>query len=424
MPTGGAHHNGPVPDDADPAALVRWLASPAAAPALAAARTALSHHPGDPLAAGTALRSALPDLPAAEAAAVLDQATLNRRAAERGMLDHDRPLLLTRDGLEAGTRPELARRRGRLLAAAGATRVLDLTGGLGFDAAGFLAAGLDVTAVERDPSLAAMLAHNLPSATVVCADAQDAQADLIAGLADTDVVFADPARRDPNAARDAVTARARPERDPERWSPPWSAIAAIPHPRIAAKVAPGFDPPPGWEAEWTSIDRTVVECALFSWPISGHPRRAVVVTSTGVTVVPGDPALVPPVADDADVWLVEPDPAVLRAHALGALADAEGLSWLGEGSTWLTGPTASDSPALRSYLVIEAMHGSHRQQRRRLSDLGITHLTVKSRDVGLDPREVRRSLGVVEGPAHVLVMTRRDSRIVSWLTQPAAARPR
>lgn len=411
-------------DDEDPAALARWLASPAAGPALAAARAALDDHPRDPLAAGTALRSTLPDLPAGRAAAVLDQAALNRRAVERGMTGSDRPLLLTRDGLEAGTRPELARRRGRLLAASGATTVLDLTGGLGFDAAGCVAAGLAVTAVERDPAIAIMLAHNVPSATVLCGDAADLLPDLLSGLRPTDVVFADPARRDPSAARDPITARARPERDPERWSPPWSSILAVPHPRVAAKVAPGMEPPEGWEAEWTSVERTVVECSLFSWPISGHARRAVVLTRTGVTVVPGDPSRRPTVVDDADAWLVEPDPAVLRAQAMGTLADEEGLSWLGEGSTWLTGPRASDSPALRSYLVLEALDGSSRRQRRRLAELGITGLTVKSRDVGLDPRDVRRSLGVSEGPSHVLVMTRRDDRIVSWLTQPAAARPR
>jgi hypothetical protein len=274
-----------------------------------------------------------------------------------------------------------------------------------------------------------MLAHNVPAATVVCADACDVQADLLADLADTDVVFADPARRDPTAARDASTARARPERDPERWSPPWSTIAALPHPRIAAKVSPGFEPPPGWEAEWSSVDRTVVECALYSWPISGHARRAVVFshgtdTTTAATVIAGDSVDGPPLADDAGTWLVEPDPAVLRAHALGTLAGGEGLAWLGDGSTWLTAPHASDSPAVRCYLVIEPMDGSSKQQRRRLADLGVARLTVKSRDVGLDPRDVRRSLGVTEGPTHVLVMTRRNGRVVSWLTQPAAARPR
>ena len=50
-------------------------------------------------------------------------------------------------------------------------RVLDLTGGLGLDTAGFAAAGLAVTAVERDPATAAYLAHNCPGARVLAADA-------------------------------------------------------------------------------------------------------------------------------------------------------------------------------------------------------------------------------------------------------------
>jgi hypothetical protein len=48
---------------------------------------------------------------------------------------------------------------------------------------------------------------------------------------------------------------------------------------------------------------------------------------------------------------------------------------------------------------------------------------VKSRDVAVEPREVLRSLGVAEGPERVLVMTRREGRVLSLLTQPARRPP-
>ena len=107
----------------------RWLASPAAAEALEAARLAIDTHPADPLAAGSLLRRTQPDLDTPHAAAALEQATLSRLAAQRYGID--RRLLLTRDGLEQGTRPDVADRRARMFAAAGARRVLDLTAGLG-----------------------------------------------------------------------------------------------------------------------------------------------------------------------------------------------------------------------------------------------------------------------------------------------------
>jgi hypothetical protein len=413
----------PVTDQGDREAIAAWLASPAAAEALDAAGLAIDTHPTDPLAAGSLLRRRLPDLDTPQAAAALEQATLSRLAAQRYGID--RRLLLTRDGLEQGTRPDVADRRARMFAAAGARRVLDLTAGLGFDSAAFLAAGLLVTAVERDPVVARHLAHNCPDATVVLADATDG--DVLAGLLDdlspTDIVFVDPARRDPAGPRDAASARSRPERDPERWSPPWSYVQSLDHPRVAAKVAPGFAPPDDWEAQWVSVDRTVVECSLASWPLSGASRRAVVMTPTPPTVVDADPTLSCPRAETIGTWVHEPDPAVARAGAVPALAAQQGLALIDADSSWLTGETPSGSPALRSYLVLAELVGSPRQQRRQLADLEVSRLTVKSRDVAAEPRDVLRSLGVTEGPERVLVMTRRDGRSLSLLTQPAHRPP-
>ncbi len=412
-----------MPEEDARLATARWLASAEASGPLADARRAVDAFPRDPLRAGAQLRGSRPTLDATRAAALLEQADLGRTARERYGLDVD--LLLTRDGLEAATRPAVAGRRARLLAAAGVERVLDITGGLGFDDAAFAAAGLDVTAVERDPATATFLSVNCPGIRVVAADSTQPGllADLLGGLAPTDVVFADPARRDPHAPRDAATARARPERDPERWSPPWSAVAALPHPRVAAKAAPSLTPPPGWEAEWVSVDRTVVELSLYSWPLSGVARRAVVLGTSTVTVVDADDASTP-VAEEVGTWLHEPDPAVLRASALAALARGEEARLVGEASTWLTSGHPSSSPALRSHLVVAELTGSPRAQRRQLAELGVARVTVKSRDVAAEPREVLRDLRVREGGEHVVVLTRRGGRVISLLTQPAVARSR
>lgn len=410
-------------DEDERATIARWLASPAAAAALEAARLVIDAHPADPLAAGSLLRRQLPALDTAQAAAALEQAALRRLARERYGIE--RSLLLTRDGLEQGTRPDVADRRARRFAAAGARCVLDLTAGLGFDTSAFLAAGLAATAVERDPVVAQHLAHNCPDASVVVADATDPHvlAELLAGLTPSDIVFVDPARRDPAGPRDSASARSRPERDPERWSPPWSWVQAIRHPRVAAKVAPGLSPPPGWEAEWVSVDRTVVECSLASWALAGVARRAVVMRPPPATVVDADPALTCPRADAIGSWVHEPDPAITRAGAVPALAAQQGLSAVDADSSWLTGEAPSSSPALRSYLVLAELVGSARQQRRQLAGLDVSRLTVKSRDVAAEPREVLRSLGVTEGPERVLVMTRRDGRALSLLTQPARRPP-
>jgi hypothetical protein len=401
---------------------VAWLASDEASPALEAARACLAAAPGDPLAAGSRLRVRIPDLPPDRAAAVLEQATLAQVARDRYGLTAD--LLLTRDGLEQATRPEVAARRARLVAASGARRVVDLTGGLGFDTAAFLDAGLAVTALERDPATALMLARNCPTVRVLTADATapGVLADLLRDLAPTDVVFVDPARRDPLGPRERATGRARPERDPARWSPPWSFVESIPHPRVAAKAAPGITVPPGWQAEWVSVDRTIVECALYSWPTGQAARRAVILQHGVVTVLDGSPDPLP-TASALGSWLHEPDASVLRAGALGALGARDaGLASVGPPSTWLTSEHPSTSPALRSHLVLAELTGTARQRRRTLADLGVTRATVKSRDVDVEPRRVLRELGLAEGPERVIVMTRRGDRPVSYLVEPAAAR--
>lgn len=391
--------------DRDPGARARWLASPEGRTAIDAALAALTESGGDPLRAGDSLRRTT-GLASDLAAAALDQAALAELARQRIGIDRS-DLLLTRDGLEAATRPEVARHRAELLRAAGVQRVVDLTGGLGFDTAAFLEAGLEVTTLERDPVIATYLRHNCPRADVVCADATSPG--VLAGLLDQlgpdDAVFIDPARRDTAAARDAVTARARPERDPERWSPPWSWVASIDHPRIAAKVAPSFEPPVGWCAQWLSIDRTVVECAVYSWSVQPRARRAVVVADN-VTVTDTDAEAEDPAwAAELGPWLHEIDPAVIRAGAVSTLAREQDLTPLGPGLTWLTGDRPSAHPALRSHRIVAVLDHGDRAARRQLADLGVTRAVVKTRDSTTSPAQVLRSLGLREGRGLVVVLT-------------------
>lgn len=408
-----------------PMDLADWLASPAAEGALASADEAVAQHPGDPLAAGTQVRRAHLDITPEQAAAALDQAHLRELARHRYGIDTP-GLLLTRDGLEQATRPAVAARRAQAVRASGAQRVLDLTAGLGFDVRAFVDAGLEVIAVERDRATARFLAHDVPGAEVVVADATEPKtlAELLSRLGPADVVFVDPARRDPAGPRGLATGRARTERDPARWSPPWPFVMSLPHPRVAAKVAPSFAAPPGWQAEWTSVDRTVVECALYSWPVLAHPRQAALISAGGSRVIEGSdlPATVAPALG---AFVHEPDPALLLAGALPAVMRAcPGTGLLDTQSTWLSGDTLPEPYlGLRSYRVVTEVGGSTRQQRALLARHGVDRLVVKSRDTADDPRTVLRSLGMREGSGHTLVMTRRAGRALTLLVRPEPARP-
>ena len=406
----------PAPD-VDPLGTAEWLCSPAGDEARVRAAALADEVGGDPLRAAARLRGT--GLPPDQASAALDQVVLHRLARERGMAPGP-GMLLTRDGLEAATGPVVARHRADLIRASGARRVLDLTGGLGFDTRALTDAGLEVQAIERDPVIARYLAHNCPTAHVVNADATDPSVvpGLLAELAPTDVVFVDPARRDPHGAREATTARARPERDPERWSPPWSWVAAIPHPRIAVKAAPAFRPPEGWQAQWVSVDRTVVECATYSWDATGHSRSAaIVLRGTLRGVIPAGVAS-ESFAEWVGTSVHEVDPAVSRAGSLAALAAELDLRPLGPDSSWLTGDHDVSHPALRSFRVIAELDGPPRERRRRLSSLGITHASVKCRDVAVQPQQVLRDLGLLEGSGPVIAVTRSREATMMLLAEP------
>lgn len=402
-----------------PVDLARWLASSEGQQALAIAARIWDETGADPLSAGERLRAA-GDIDPADAPALLEQVSLRRLAHDRyGIEAAD--LLLTRDGLEAATRPSVGDHRAAVLAASGARRVLDLTAGLGFDTAAFLRAGLDVISVERDPVIATYLAHNCPRAEVVIGDATEAPhfADLLLGVGPTDVVFVDPARRDPAGPRQAQTGRARPERDPERWSPPWSWVAALPHPRVAVKVAPGFRLPlePNWQAQWVSVDRTVVECALYSWDALGSARSAVIVTDGDPVLVPTDPTAEPTFAPGIGTWLHEVDPAIRQSGGTATLACDQQMARLDPRSSWLTSDAPATHVALRSHRVIAVLEGTGKKQRRLLRDLGITHATIKCRDVTTTPAAVLRDLGLKEGNEHAIVLTLHAGRPVTVLVE-------
>jgi hypothetical protein len=113
----------------------RWLVSPEAAAALAAADA--QAEPGS-LGAATALRALVaPD----RAAAALTQASLRRRGRVK-FGDRAATMFFTPDGLEQATRAAVAARRAAWFAAAGVPSVIDLGCGLGADASALQHAGV------------------------------------------------------------------------------------------------------------------------------------------------------------------------------------------------------------------------------------------------------------------------------------------
>lgn len=361
------------------------------------------------LSLGERLRAAghAPDL----VAAALTQARLRARArAKLGALADD--LLLTADGLEQATRPEVAAHRARRFAAAraeaGPGAVADLCCGIGVDLLALAAVAAFVVGVERDPRTAAVAAHNAATlglgerVRVVTGDARDTD------LRGVTAVFIDPARR---GARGRVF-------DPNGYDPPlgWAlAAAARPPGGGCVKVAPGLPHdrvPDGVEAEWVAHRGDVVEAALWCAALAepGVRRRATLLPA-GVTLVAGPEGGRAPVGP-VRRWLHEPAGAAIRAGLVGEVAALAGGTLVDPAIAYLTADAPAATPWTRSWEVLEALPFSVKRLRAVLRARDVGAVVVKKRGSAVEPDDLRRLLRL--DPA-------RPGRAVVVLTRVAGA---
>ena len=382
-----------------------WLTSQEAQSARDIARNLLKVQSHDVLAVNTALRKQFPQLSAEQINATLEQAQLELLAFERYGIDAS-ALLLTRDGLEQGTRPRVAQLRAQLIKHAGAARVIDMSAGLGFDVRASLDAGLEVIAIERDSTTAAYLRNNAPQAQVLEADSMDVIDELLGQLGNHDVVFVDPARRSGRRTLDG--SRAHPERDPERWSPPWSFVTSLAERgvRVCAKVAPGFSPallPSGWSGFWTTVNRDPVEAMLCSWNINS-PRTARMVDEH-IYEFSGE-GIESFATTAIGSYLHEPDPSVVNAGLLNDLClQFPELHRIDLQSTWLTSIHDFAHPMVRTYLVDEVLPNDTKSLRKALIARNIGDVTIKCRGMNIKADVLRKELKLTIGTAGTIVIT-------------------
>ncbi|MGA8117080.1 MAG: class I SAM-dependent methyltransferase, partial [Actinocatenispora sp.] len=358
------------------------LASLREGPGVATLTDAAAVADADQLAAVQALRRQghAPEL----AAAALSQARLRRRAAAKFGADAER-MYFTADGLQQATRPVVADRRARRLAAAGVHEVLDLCCGIGSDALAFARAGLTVTAVDADPGTAAVAAAN--AAVLGLADRIRVRRDDATSVPRTgaDAVFCDPARRSGN----------RRVFDPAAYSPPWPFLLDLAAGTACLKLGPGIDHallPPGVEAEWVSVRGEVVEAALWCGRLASVPRRATVLTGGGeATELTGGGDR------EADVrpvrrHLYDPDGTVLRAHLLAELADLMDATIADPTIGYLYTDEPVATPFARGYEITDVLPFSLKRLRAVLRERGVGRLTIKKRGSALEPETLRRQL--------------------------------
>lgn len=331
-------------------------------------------------------------------AAALTQSRLREQARDK-FGEFAAQMLLTPNGLEQATRLPLAALHAQRFRSRGITAVADLGCGIGGDAMPAAALGLDVLAIDRDPTTVAVATVNLrpfPEARAELGTVEDF--DIDAARAEGRGIWTDPARRTERGASRRV-------HDPEQYSPPLSAVRALARRLggdgadgpLGTKLGPGIhhdDLPPGTETQWLSWHGQVLEADCWFGPLAtaGVRRSALVVGADGAHRLddiddPGDPAV-----GDLGAHIYEPDGAVIRAGLLGRLAADLDARTIDPTIAYLTSDRAVTTPFAHGYTVDDVMPFGLKRLTAYLRERGIGRLEIKKRGTAVEPEDLRRRL--------------------------------
>ncbi|GIW12991.1 MAG: S-adenosylmethionine-dependent methyltransferase [Tepidiforma sp.] len=367
-----------------------YLASPAGRAALAGLPRELETE--DPVQAAARLRRTFG---AAEAAALGEQLALRGRARARfGALPVE---LFTAEGLEMMTHPAVAARRAQRLKTLGLTTA-DLTCGLGGDLSALLAAKVDAFGVERDAATAVLGAAN-SGGRVVRGDALSPPC----RVGRTAVVL-DPSRR-VGGVRTF---------DPRGFAPPWDACLELLQQARAGvlKAPPGLAwaaVPPWCEVEAVQLGRDLRELALWAGA-SVRPglRRAVLLPGT-CELTSEEPAS-SEVREQVGRYLHDPESCVTRAGLVEQLAAALDAWRLDVRVAYLSGDEARTHPMCATFEVLEVVDFGLKRLRELLRARGWQPGEIRRRAFPVEPDELRRGLGQLEGEPMALVCLTAGSR--------------
>lgn len=349
-----------------------------------------------------------------------------RQRARKRFPDADH-LFFTEDALAQATSPVIAAYHAKYLATFGT--VADLGCGIGMDAIALAKAGANVLAIERDPARLIFAQVNAELCGV--ADRITFQLGDVTTLDwKADAAYWDPSRRD-DTTRFSTHA--------DRYEPPLSFLETI-RTRVrggAVKLSPALPdevllPSPrnrgeggmllkeqkagGTYIEFLSENRECKEACLWFGEARGAagdlPSSAVLLPEETVLVAESEPAPLHPLG----AFVFDPDPALIRAHALGTLAETYGIGLISPDDTYLTGDTPLPARLASAYRIQEALTYRPRDLSPLLRDRGIGRLVTKKRHFPREPDAVHRELGLKgKGAEATLILVREGPRFLALL---------
>ena len=328
--------------------------------------------------------------------AALEMARLRLKAVDK-FGDAARAMWFTRDALEQASDPLVRHYRAAQI---GAVQIVDACCGIGADSLSLAANGAAVTGIDQDAVRIEIARLN---ARALGLNANFQVGDVRTNLPDSDLVFFDPARRDEQGRRIY---------DVEQYLPPLSTIRAWAQPQIVVKLSPGVDlsqlSPYDGRVEFISVDGDLKEAVLWC---GTSPK------SVSATLLTGDQTYTwqaPPDHLESDTpnlsepqnWLVEPDPALLRAGLVQSVAAQFNGSLLDETIAYFTTDDKPQSPWLRAWAIEAWLPFNLKHLRTYLREHHIGHVTVKKRGTAVTPETLIPQLKLKGDESRVLVLTR------------------
>lgn len=344
-------------------------------------------------------KSAVPEL----AVAAWEQSDLRKRGeAKFGPLAAQ--MYFVREALEQASGRGTAAYHALRLKASGAGTVCDLGGGIGGDALAFARTGLRVTLYERDPVRTAFAEENA-RVWELTAQVSVSPSDFTEAQLSTDAAWLDPARRQ----------NSRCVSDPEDYTPPLSWLHTLTQSQVKAigvKLSPAIDhalaAPFEAELEFISNGGECREALLWLGAAkSGYKLAATVITPAQTHTLFG-------VADERGDWaaptenryLYEPDPAVIRAHLVGTLANQLDAAPVDPQIAYLLGNTLTPTPFADAYQVLDQFPYSKKRLQDALTARNIGRVIIKKRGFPTEPDELRKTLKLRGTEEAIVVLAR------------------
>ncbi|MEZ4670486.1 MAG: class I SAM-dependent methyltransferase [Anaerolineae bacterium] len=344
-----------------------------------------------------------------QASAALEMARLRQKAVTK-FGEQAQHFFFTREALEQASSPAIRHYRAECL---GAVDLVDACCGIGSDSLAFAQTGARVTGVDTDEVRAVIAQHN---AGVVGLQIRVLVADVTNGLPDSKVVFFDPARRGQRGNRLF---------DVEQYQPPLSTIRQWKQRQVIVKLSPGVDLAQlenySGQIEFISEDGDLKEAVLWH---NAEPMLQATLIANGGMFHWTRPRTInfdfepDELLSEPHAWLVEPDPALIRARLVQDAAHTFGGQLLDNSIAYFTMPTKPDSVWLRAWQILDWMPFNLKHLRTYLRERHVGRVTVKKRGTAVTPEALIPQLKLAGSEERVLVLTRLRGQQIVMICAP------